>query len=71
MTAPIAVTYPPANLLFFCDHPWPVPAPCEPGIWVPCAGCGTKYAPCTRSALDLAAVTDRTWRCMACSQEAV
>jgi hypothetical protein len=32
MTAPIAVTYPPANLLFFCDHPWPVPSPCELGI---------------------------------------
>jgi hypothetical protein len=66
MIAPLPAVYPPATLLYYCDHPWPVPAPCQQGIWVPCATCGVNYAPCTRSEIDRERVADRTWRCQAC-----
>jgi len=65
MTAP-AITYPPAETRYFCDHSWPVTRPCEPGILADCAGCGLQFAACTATPLDVMSVMAKAWRCVAC-----
>lgn len=65
MTAP-AVTYPPADLNFYCHHDWPVDRRCEDGFAIQCVGCGQNFAPCTATRVDVRAVMDKVWQCVGC-----